>query len=542
MKSLRLLVFLACAARLSAQVPITESLLTPEAAAGIVAFYNQPQTTRLTGDSRIAAGTELSGNAALLEGTLTLAGRVRGDLAIINGDIAIEPGAIVDGTLTLVGGVVRGAANLSATHVVWYRDRLKYELRNGELVLMSNGRNGELSAGREFGFGRTDLLIAARGGYNRSEGLPVYIGPRLTVGRANPTLLEGLFILRTAAAFRFDDHDYGYALRLEQFVGGKRAARVGVRLANEVLPIETWGLSDRENSIATFVLHRDFRDHYNRAGWAGYLTGGRRGLPLQWTLEYASYRFENAALRDPYSLLHNADSWRPEVRVPNVELRLFGTSLQYDTRNDDHDPSSGWRARADAELALDVRRGDATEFSSNYRYGVLDVRRYMRFTPNARLSLRAVAAGSINGESLPAFRQQALGGEASLPGYNVYQFDCGGHENAARESDRAAYYGCDRLALFQVEYQSNFRWLSRLGSTVGHDFGVLENTRWILFFDTGRTWSDEKGRGVRASGLADFVADAGFGLKFGPLGAYWAVPLSARAHGLNFFARLGPRL
>lgn len=541
MKTLASLLVLIWAARLSAQVPITESGLTPEAAARVVAFYNRQETTRLTGDTRIAAGTEL-GNAALLEGVLTLAGHVRGDLAIVNGDMVVEPGAVIDGTLTLVGGVVRGVANLSATHVVWYRDRMKYELRNGVLVLMHETRGGELSAGRQFGFGRTDLLVAARGGYNRSEGLPVYIGPRLTLGRSNPTVVEGLFIFRTAAAFRFDDHDYGFAVRLEQFVGGKRAARLGVRFANEVLPIETSGLSDRENSLATFVVHRDYRDHYNRAGWAAYVKGGRSGLPLEWTLEYGNQRFENAALRDPYSLLHNPDTWRPEVVIPDVELRLFGTRLQYDTRNDDRDPSTGWLVRAGTEFALDVRSGLATEFAGDYRHGLLDVRRYVRFTPNARLSLRGVAGGSINGDALPSFRQHALGGEGSLPGYRLHQLDCGGHQNTTQESGRSAYYGCDRLALFQVEYQSNFPWLSRIGRSVGRDFGVLENIRWILFFDTGRTWTEPEAAGPRATGAPDFVADAGFGLRFGPLGAYWAVPLSARAQGLNFFARLGPRL
>ena len=40
----------------------------------------------------------------------------------------------------------------------------------------------------------------------------------------------------------------------------------------------------------------------------------------------------------------------------------------------------------------------------------------------------------------------------------------------------------------------------------------------------------------------DFAADGGFGLKLGPVGVYWAVPLSARADGINFFVRLGNRL
>jgi hypothetical protein len=40
----------------------------------------------------------------------------------------------------------------------------------------------------------------------------------------------------------------------------------------------------------------------------------------------------------------------------------------------------------------------------------------------------------------------------------------------------------------------------------------------------------------------DFSADAGVGLRVGPAGIYWAVPLSGRGQGVNFFVRTGPRI
>ncbi|MGQ0561923.1 MAG: BamA/TamA family outer membrane protein, partial [Gemmatimonadota bacterium] len=347
-----------------------------------------------------------------------------------------------------------------------------------------------------------------------------------------------LFIFRTAAGFEFDENDYGYALKVEQFVGGRGAARIGVRYASEVLPVERWGLSDRETSLAAFLLHRDYRDHYARDGWSAYLAGGRRGLPLDWRIEFGNYEYENALLRDPVSILHNEDGWRRELLIPPVRVRTLELQTQYDTRNENRDPASGWLVQAAVELALSLRSGDPGEFPEDYRYGLIDVRRYARLTPSSRIALRAVAAGSINGDALPSYRQQALGGEGSLPGYELYDFDCGGHRIPA---ERSPYYGCDRLALLQLEYQSNFRWLSRVGRDIGRDFGMLDNIKWVLFFDTGRTWNERDSSAERGSGLGDFVADAGFGLKFGTIGAYWALPLSARREGMNFFVRLGPR-
>ncbi len=536
-----LALLLVCTARLSAQLPITEAQLTPEVAAALVAFHNGPETLRLSGDLTVNAGNEMSGRIAVLEGTLTLAGHIKGDVVVINGSGVFLPGAHVDGKVTVVGGSLRGADQLSATHVLWYRDRLKYDLRDGELVLARDFRPGELSAGRDFGFGRTDLLVAARGGYNRSEGLPIHMGPRLTFGRANPTVLEGTYILRTVAAFHFDEHDYGYALRAEQYLGGRKSARMGVRIASEVLPVELWGLSDRENSLATFVLHRDYRDHYNRDGWSAYLAAGRAGMPLDWRLEYSELRFENAPLRDPYSLFDNPDPWRPELATPSVHLHTLRAQLRYDTRNEDRDPASGWLARGDVEMAL-YARGDTVGFNDDYRFASLDVRRFARLSPNSRLALRAVAAGSPNGDPLPNFRQQSLGGFGSLPAYQNYEFDCGGHDGQFRIAGRSAFYGCDRLLLLQVEYQARFRWLSRLGRRIGRDFGLLENVRGVLFFDTGRSWNEPESVGARTAGSHDFVADAGFGLRFSTLGAYWAVPLTARAQGLRFFVRAEPRI
>jgi hypothetical protein len=508
----KIFVFLLCLCGVAnAQTPITEAQLDGDAIARIVGLYNSSSTARMSGD--MVLRDEINGSLALLDGVLTLSGHVLGDLTIINGSLVAEPGAIVDGQVVIVGGNLRGADNLTAASVTWYRDRIRYELRDG--VLMSKAEAlDELSAGRQFGRLRTDIRIAARGGYNRSEGLPVFIGPRFMLNGSNPTILQGQVILRSAAAFRFDDKDYGYLLRFEQFVGGKRVARVGVRYSDEVQPIETSGLSDKENSITTFVLHRDYRDHYNRKGWAAFLAGGRTGLPLDWSIEYGDYRFSDAALRDPYSIRNNPDPWRPEVSIPYTRLHVLSLNVGYDTRNEPQDPSTGWLIGLTGERA------------TMYHFGAVDVRRFIRFSPVARLSVHAFAGGTLDKNPLPAFRQLAFGGPGSLPGYEQYRLDCGAHD-VVSSANRYPYHGCDRASLFQIEYQSAFWLLNKIGARIGHDFGLLENVRWVAFLDAGR--AHETG------------VDAGFGVKFNQLGAYWAKPLNGNG-GFNFFMRLGPRI
>lgn len=510
-----LLLLLPCMLR--AQTPVVEAELTAARADSLTAFFNRPATTRLTGDARLAEG----GDVAMLAGALVLAGHVTGSVVVINGSIRFEPNAHVDGDVHVIGGPVTGADSATARSITLYRELVRYDLIEGVLVHRTETTRDELSAGREFGFGRTDLVVAARGGYNRVEGLPVSLGGRLRLGHSNPSVFEGSLIMRTA-----NPGEPGFAVRFEQFLGGYRAAHLGFRWAEEIAAIEEWGLSDRENSLATFLIHRDYRDHFEQQGWSAYFRLGRPGLPLDFNIGYSEFDVANAVVHDPFTVLYNNHAWRSEPAVREERFTTLNTTLRYDTRNNLRDPAAGWLAYIGAELEL--------KGSDRYRYGIIDVRRYARMSPNTKLSMRALLAGSIKGDSLPTFRQQALGGEGSLPGYELNQFDCGAHA--------LGVHGCDRLALVQLEYQSNFRALSRIARQLGHDFGLLDNIRWLVFVNSGRAWTESSAAGIRGRGTSDFVTDAGVGLRFGVLGLYWAVPLSDQGTSTNFFVRLGPRL
>jgi hypothetical protein len=522
MKKIFVWILLACAWPLGAhaQTAVVSAELTPEQADSLIAFFNRPGTTRFTGDGRLPPESDMR-DVALLAGELILAGHVSGDVVVINGTLRFEPGARVAGDVYVIGGPIDGLEHATARSITLYREVVRYDLEEGVLAHRRELPADELRAGRAFDFGRTDVIIAARGGYNRVEGLPVHLGGRLTLGHSNPTTLEATLIGRTA-----DLDDPGYAFRVEQFLGGRRAARIGFRTADEVLSIEQWGFSDRENSLATFLLHRDYRDHYAREGWSAYFRLGRPGVPLDFTIGYAEFDVATAQVNDPFTLLYNNDGWRTEPLQREARFTTLQSALLYDTRNDERDPAAGWLTNVAVELEL--------KGSDRYRYGIVDVRRYARLSPNSKISMRAVVAGSIKGDSLPTFRQQALGGEASLPGYELYQFDCGGHA--------ASVYGCDRLALVQLEYQSNFSAFSRVARQLGRDFGLLNNIRWVAFVNSGRAWTEPAAVGPRQRGTSDFVTDAGVGLRFGVLGVYWAFPLSDRASGANFFVRIGPRL
>ncbi len=536
----------------------------------VVAFYNEPGTIRLAGESTLPAGAVVTGNVAVLGGPFILGGRIDGDVLVINGDLRLQRGAEVTGHVIVVGGGVNGAGLARIVGgIEEYREPLRFRQEASGLVhapLVDTG----ITAGRDFPFGRTDLLIAARHDYNRVEGLPIEIGPRIRFGRINPTVFEALAIYRSSAGVRIDPDRMGFSLRLEQFLAGGRTARIGLRAYSDITAIESRGLAERENSLSTFVLHKDLRDTFERRGIAAWFRYARAGWPHDLTLEYRDESNRSVAPGSPWSLFDNDQPWRPEPLIAEGRIRSLTGRFVYDTRNEVADPAAGWLIAAEVEQGLhgNLRRPEAVNLAGDtipptrarelFTHASFDLRRYVRLGPGSRMAFRAYAAGSPNGLGLPAQRQHTLGGEGSLPGYATFAFDCNARNTEWTSSGQLFYpnYGCSRVALVQLEYQAAFPFLARQFGALGRSFDLEHLVRWVVFFDAGRAWNEPEaldgqgdGPGLPSQGppftglgARDFAADAGFGVRIGPVGIYWAVPLSSAGQGVNFFIRLGPRI
>jgi hypothetical protein len=520
----------------------------------VIATYNRAGTTRFSGDSRLPSGSALTGDVASLNGTLEIGGRVGGDVLVINGDLNILSTAVIDGAVTVLGGTVHvepGA--VISKDITSYRELVRLRADGDQIAYAPVTEASELSAGHEFGFGRTDLLLAVRGSYNRVEGLPIAFGPRITLGSTTPTRLQALVTYRTATGFDVAVNQLGYLLSAEHFINSH--VRADASVYREIAAIEEWDLSAREASLAAFVLHRDYRDHYDRRGWNAALHYALPGSPYDASITYRNETNKSVAARDPVALFNNGDTWRAEALVAEGTLHSLTAGITYDTRNDARDPADGWMIRASVEQALggSLRTPASTglvmepfgdESADRFNSARFDIRRYARLTPYARVACRVIAAGSVDGGVLPAQRQLTLGGEGSLPAYPMAAFDCGADDAVpiARADGFQSFHGCDRMVLTQIEYQASFPFVRKIGEKLRLGSWLTNSVRWAAFFDAGRAWNEPASRNGRGGGRNDFSADTGLGVKLGPLGVYWAFPLSGSDHQYNFFMRLGPRL
>jgi hypothetical protein len=432
----------------------------------------------------------------------------------------------------------------------------------GELIVPVVDRTAEdrwtgwLRRGSDRGSSRLRLLSART--YNRVEGLPILLGPSLRdEGRDGSIEIDAFGIVRTAEGLRWEPADIGHALRLDLRLGRGRGMIVGGRLYDIVEPVQDWEMTDAEVGLASFFLHRDFRDYYDRHGGSGTI-GVHAGRGATLTLDYGAERWGSRPARDPWTLFRNGHGWRENPTVDDGFVHLATAALRVDTRNDVEDPWSGWHALAEVEMgrgdfeslgpADPAARTGAGPAALNWRRAFVDVRRYNRLSPEGQLNVRLVAGGWIGGDELPLQRRFALGGPGSLPG-----FDFRSGEDAERLmcTSGATIAGapgqCERMLLAQIEYRGDVEIGGFAGSRGPASWGLNPDAHWILFADAGRGWliGDREGTvrypSSRLPPLSTFQTDIGAGIDLGVVGLFVAKALSDADEPVNFFVRVRHR-
>ena len=514
-------------------------------------YENSPN--RMEGDAAIAPGEVVQGDLAAMGGPLRVAGRVDGDLAMVGGDVIVDPTAEVTGSITVIGGEVRlaeGALIAGTITAYGVSDGPDRYHRDDD-----RGRWWERRDRRHRGDGFSRFTVRTGPSYNRVEGLPIMFGPVIETSGSSPLRLEALAIWRSEAGASLDTDRMGYEVRAQQFLSDRRLSFGGM-VHSVIDPLDRWQIGDLEASLAAALFHDDFRDHYEREGWSAFVEA-RPVAPVTARVEYRQEDHASVAAGDPWSLFDGGDRWRLQPLVAEGELRSVTGSLELDLRDDRDDPLEGWYARVAIERAvggdlvrpglpwllpsggssnvLDGNRLPALEVATDFTTGHLDLRRYTRVGWHSQLNARVVAGGSVTGDPVPPQFQHALGGPGTLPGFDTFYGDCGARSVVGRHDGARFFpsYGCDRFVLGQVEYRGDL--------SLGFGFGdpdyededdwdwwdeveVDFSPTWVVFFDAARGWAFEDGLGPdRDTGT---LYDVGLGFLFGELGIYAALPLN----------------
>ena len=534
----------------------------------LTAIIEHPDTRKITGE--VTINEAQGGNVVVFNGPLTLGSKIDGQLIVVDGDVRFEAGAEVVGDVTVIGGEAFNLENATiGGTVTLYGEGFTPFDRDDRLLAVNSRTRRVYREDDHRDWGHSTLSLHTGWNYNRVEGLPIQFGPIIETSGRNPTRVEAHAIWRTEVSGPFESEDWGYALRAEQFFGGRRDFRLGGTFKSVIEPIEDWQLTKSEASLATFVLHSDYRDYFEREGWSAYARYAPRATGFSATVEYSVEDHTTQPARDPWTLFSNGDDWRLQPLVAEGRFRSVNAALQLDRRNDTDFPSAGFLVRAEVtrgtggSLAIPAANpwsdagalADAIPVNPRFTRGLVDARVYRRVGHDATLSLRAVGGGAFSNEALPPQFQHALGGAGSLPGYSLFSADCGARRSpvirasAGENNSYYPYYGCDRIALFSAEYRGGFDF--HFGGVNFWDdeedadsdewgWHVDANPNWIVFFDAARGWASREAE-LRGAADTPNLYDVGAGILLGDFGIYGAVPLTGTDRAMKFFIRLGAR-
>jgi len=547
----------------------TADSLSYDDAAEIAYLFNAVAAVRNTGPTSIATGDSVAGNVAVLWGPLTIAGAVHGSVIVVNGPVTIEPGGHIDKDLIVTGGTVAGADSTTVGGTVQvYRDALRFR-QSGELIIAESPEGAEIPDANWF---RHWLRRHVRqrhgftlvgGPYNRVEGLPIIGGPSIRQNIGIGTLrLSALGIYRSADHFEWKGENLGWHASSELTLGGAHNVRFGIEGYDVVTPAESWQLRDGEVSLASFFLHRDYRDYYNTKGAHAWV-GAHAGRKLSLELGVRRERWEPREARDPFTLFRNGSNWRPNPTLDDGLLLIGEALVRFDTRNNVGDPWTGWLIDAALETggADHLKEGPASfdvrvprDSAVRVRYSRLfaDLRRYNRVSPQAQLNFRLVLGAGFGAGSLPLERRFALGGAGTLPGYD-FRAPYHGPDVLSCNPGPAAIPGqpalCDRMVLGQIEYRhdSRIRLFGRRDPDGAQRYRVDRDVAFVAFADGGRGWisgsrfGDLRYPSGSFPSLSTFKYDVGGGVDLHYVGIYLAKSLTDWSNPVNLLVRLRHR-
>jgi len=556
-------------ARAAADTVLDELSLPREVSREVVELFNAPGTLRVNGSLDIAADREVQGDVAVLNGPLTVAGRITGRVVAVNADVVLRSTARIDGDLLVVGGVVEGRdEGYVGGDIRVYRQVLRVREEGDRIAVERGGADDDSWWRRRTRRARnwSDLRLVSARTYNRVEGLPILLGPSIrqetSWGRLS---FDGYGVFRTADNFRWDSENVGHNVRAEIRAGERPGIAVGGRLFDVVDGVENWQLTDTEVGLASFFLHRDYRDYFNRHGGEGYLSLVA-GEDVELRFGLSDERWASRRVRDPFTLFRNKQDWRANPVVDEGRFHVASATLRIDTRNDELDPWSGWYIVADYERgsgrdvlgALQQLAAPGVPTASvRYGRGFLDLRRYNRIAPSAQVNLRLVLGGWLDGDPLPLQRRFSVGGPGTIPGLDFRRTFGDEDVNQCTTEATRPVLGvialCDRMALAQVEYRGDLRFDLNVfdddddDDDEGMRLGAHTDATWVVFADAGRGWlvGDRQGElqfeRDQIPSLGTFRTDLGIGLEFDPLGVYVAKSVSGPRQPANVFVRLRRR-
>ena len=232
-----------------------------EAQEALRRFLDAEGFTLWVRDTVLARGDTVAGPVLLLEGRARIAGRIEGDLYVVDGDLFLRTGAVVAGDVLVLGGGFYDSDLAEVAGALTYRpnEPLRVRPTAGGFEIFSEVEP-------EPGFELDGLYGLHLPTYDRVNGLSFPVGGlvRLSKAPGRPELAAGVTWIPAR-------EDVDFRLHNSWHVGER--VRLGLFADRAVMSNEAWIRPTWYNGLAHFVAGDDVRDHYDAETF---------GVELEW--------------------------------------------------------------------------------------------------------------------------------------------------------------------------------------------------------------------------------------------------------------------
>ena len=233
-----------------------------DAQAALQTFLEAGDFTVWTRDTVLARADTVPGSVLLLEGTARIAGRVEGDLYVVDGDLFLRSGASLTGSVLVLGGGFYDSDVAEIGGAITYRPNEPLRVRpteGGFEIISEVEPEPAFELDGTYGFHLPT--------YDRVSGLSLPVG---AVGRLSE--VPGRPELEAGATWSPAREDVDFRLRNSWQLAER--VRLGLFASSGIVSNEGWIRPTWYNSLAHFVAGDDVRNPYDSREF---------GLELEWT-------------------------------------------------------------------------------------------------------------------------------------------------------------------------------------------------------------------------------------------------------------------
>lgn len=389
-----------------------------EAQAVLEAFLEAGGFAVWTTDTVLARGDTVPGAVLLLEGTARIAGRIEGDLYVVDGDLFLRTGASITGDVVVLGGGFYDSDVAEVEGTVTYRPNEPLRVRpsrGGFEIISEVEPEPAFELDGTYGFHLPT--------YDRVNGLSIPVGVlgRVWDAPGRPELAAGMTWIPAR-----EDVDYRFrnSWRLAERV------RLGLFATSAVVNNEDWIRPTWYNSLAHFVAGDDVRSHYDSKEF---------GLDVEWTSpeppvwddaprwrvvaavgreEAEDFRFRQVTIlfgEEPPGPLPSLPDYDPHLQVNEGSLWFGRLGFEWVSQGRDRHTAIGLGVEAGFEDDIGhlvAGLGPITKFDFLLAEGRVSLR---RVTPRGHV-VEGFGIGRLDvAGRLPLQRYSMIGGIGTLP-------------------------------------------------------------------------------------------------------------------------------